>query len=142
LNKPVVPNPFPLARNRIIRYDPALKQRARKLRRRSTYSEVLLWQEIRRKAIHGYQFHRQVPILNYIVDFYCHELRLAIEVDGDSHKTLAAQFYDVHRQKRLEQNGVRFLRFDDLRMKQDIDKVVEEIKAWIIENQSPEKSVS
>jgi len=121
-----------LSRNKIIPYAPSLKQNARKLRKRSTYSEALLWEEIRRKALLGYQFHRQVPILNFIVDFYCHELMLAIEVDGGYHNSAEAQYYDKHRQKELEQHGVRFLRFDELRMKQDIGKVVEEIKTWIV----------
>ena len=61
---------------------------------------------------------------------------MAIEVDGDYHKNAVAQNYDSYRQKRLERHGVRFLRFDDLRMKQDISKVVEEIKAWIVLHES------
>jgi len=82
----------------------------------------------------GYQFHRQVPMLDYIVDFYCHELMLAIEIDGDSHDSAHAQRYDKRRQIRLEEWGVRFLRIDDLRIKQDIVKVVEEIREWIMDS--------
>jgi hypothetical protein len=65
----------------IIRYNPKLKMRARQLRKRRTPSEALLLSKIRRKSL-GYEFHRQVPIDEFIVDFYCHELKLAIEVDG------------------------------------------------------------
>lgn len=61
-----------------------LKQLARELRKNSTLSEVLLWDELNKKKL-GFEFHRQVPIKNYIVDFFCHELMLAIEVDGSSH---------------------------------------------------------
>ena len=73
-------------------------------------------------------------MLDYIVDFYCHELMLAIEVDGSSHHSARVQRYDKRRQKRLEKQGVRFLRIDDLRIKQDIGEVVREITAWIIGN--------
>ncbi|MCB0506202.1 MAG: DUF559 domain-containing protein, partial [Cyclobacteriaceae bacterium] len=66
-------------KNRIIPYRKDLKEKARDLRKHSTLAEVLLWQEIKGKRIKGYQFHRQVPMLDYIVDFYCHELALAIE---------------------------------------------------------------
>jgi very-short-patch-repair endonuclease len=76
----------------------------------------------------GYQFHRQVPLFDYIVDFSCHELHLAVEVDGKCHESDSAKQYDAKRQSRLEKCGVRFLRFDDDRMK---GKVVEEIKSWI-----------
>lgn len=71
-------------KNKILPYNPNLKPLARKLRKDMTLSEVLLWQEIRKKSL-GVEFHRQVPIDNYIVDFYCHELMLAVEVDGSSH---------------------------------------------------------
>ncbi|CAN5440822.1 hypothetical protein BH23BAC3_BH23BAC3_17010 [soil metagenome] len=70
--------------NKILPYDPKLKMLARELRNNMTLCEVLLWQEIRDRKL-GVQFHRQVTILRYIVDFYCHELQLAIEVDGQSH---------------------------------------------------------
>jgi very-short-patch-repair endonuclease len=63
----------------------------------------LLWQEIKNKRLLGYQFHRQIPMLDYIVDFYCNELMLAIEIDGSSHESNKAQQYDQHRQKRLEE---------------------------------------
>ena len=69
----------------------------------------------------GVQFHRQVPMLEYIVDFYCHELMLAIEIDGDSH--LYKYEYDIKRQGDLEQQGVVFLRFSDLDVKQNMFSV-------------------
>ena len=72
-------------RNKIIPYNPKLKLLARELRKNSTLSEVLLWQNIKQRG-YGVQFHRQVPMLDYIVDFYCHEIGLAIEIDGSSHE--------------------------------------------------------
>jgi very-short-patch-repair endonuclease len=76
---------------------------------------------IRRKSL-GYEFHRQVPIDEYIVDFYCHELSLAIEVDGNSH--INKYEYDLRRQKKLESLGVRFIRFEDLDVKRNINDVL------------------
>lgn len=111
-------------RNEIIPYRKDLKAKARELRKNSTLSEVILWQEIRKKQL-GVQFHRQVPILDYIVDFYCHELKLAIEINGSSHEWKTK--YDHLRIKRLESYGVKFLIFDDVDVKQNIKWVLNEI---------------
>ena len=118
-----------MPRNKIIPYNPVLRDLARNLRKESTLSEILLWKEIKTKHILGYQFHRQVPIDNYIVDFFCHELFLAIEIDGISHAL--KETYDEKRQQRLESLGVRFLRFDDLEVKFQMESVLSRIKEWI-----------
>ena len=76
----------------------AMTQRARKLRKDSTFPERLLWSKIRGGKL-GYKFNRQFPIGNYIVDFYCHEKSLVIEVDGRSHDFLEDE--DVTREKHL-----------------------------------------
>jgi len=68
-----------------IRYNSKLKQLARNLRNNSTLSEVLLWNELKARKVKGLRFMRQKPIGHYIVDFYCSKLKLAIEIDGDSH---------------------------------------------------------
>jgi very-short-patch-repair endonuclease len=107
-------------RNKIIPYNPKLKDLARQLRKNSTLSEVLLWQKIKNKGL-GVQFHRQVPMLNYIVDFYCHEIMLAIEIDGDSH--LHKYEYDKKREGELEQMGVKFIRFNDIDVKKNMFSV-------------------
>ncbi|WP_445664295.1 endonuclease domain-containing protein [Fodinibius sp. AD559] len=88
-----------MPQNRIIPYNPELKELARELRKSMTHGEVLLWQRIRRKSL-DYQFHRQIPLLEYIVDFYCHELLLAIEVDGRVHKHPELSINDLERQKK------------------------------------------
>jgi len=115
-----------MPRNKIIPYNSKLKMLARKLRKEMTLSEVLLWQEIRRKRL-GVEFHRQVPIDEYIVDFYCHELFLAIEIDGSSHVFDEVQINDIKRQERLESLGVRFIRFDDLDVKRNMQEVVRQL---------------
>jgi very-short-patch-repair endonuclease len=72
-------------KRKIIPYNPNLKQLARNLRNDSTLGEALLWKELNGKQMHGFDVHRQKPLLNYIVDFYCYELNLVIEIDGHYH---------------------------------------------------------
>ena len=102
-----------------------------------TLSEVLLWQELKGKQMLGYDFDRQKPIDNYIVDFYCKNLKLAIEIDGQSHEHEEVAVNDKKRQKRLEYLGVRFLRFDDLEVKKEMKYVLNIIYDWINENTHP-----
>jgi len=80
----------------------------------------------------GYDFDRQRPIGNYIVDFYCKELLLAIEIDGDTH--IYKYDYDDKRQKELENLGVHFLRFEDIEVKKNMWNVIRVIEDWIIKN--------
>lgn len=117
-----------------IHYDPKLTARARELRNNSTLSEVLLWQELKGNKMLGYDFHRQKPIDNFIVDFFCYDLMMAIEIDGSSHD--GKEKYDSFRQQKLESLGIRFLRFDDLDVKQKMGWVLGEIQAWIKSNSS------
>ncbi|MFM7896838.1 MAG: endonuclease domain-containing protein, partial [Flavobacterium sp.] len=77
----------------------------------------------------GVEFHRQVPILNYIVDFYCHEIGLAIELDGTIHHN--AFLEDAKRQGELEQQGVVFLRFSNEEVLQYSHYVLNELSAKI-----------
>jgi very-short-patch-repair endonuclease len=128
-------------RRKIIPYNPKLKELAKKLRKNMTLGEVLLWNELKQKRMLGYDFDRQKPIDNFIVDFYCKDLQLAIEVDGNSHNSDEAIEKDVIRQKRLESLGVKFLRFDDIEVKKDMENVVKAIAFWI-ENNKPTPSPS
>jgi very-short-patch-repair endonuclease len=114
-----------------IHYNPKLKQRARELRKNSTLSEVLLWEELKNHKMHGYKFLRQKPIGNYIVDFFCNKLKLVIEIDGDSHDE-GNYGYDMKRQKWLESKDLSVLRFDDLEVKKDMDNVLWAIEGWIL----------
>ena len=117
-------------RNKIIPYNPELRAYARILRKNSTLPEVILWQHIRKRAF-GIQFHRQVPMLDYIVDFYCHEIGLAIEVDGSSHDHKF--LYDARRQGRLEQEGLQFLRFTNDEILNDLFNVLLAIETKVDE---------
>ncbi len=91
-----------------------------------TLGEVLLWQEIKNKQL-GFRFSRQIPIDEYIVDFYCKELLLAIEIDGNTHTFEGQTEKDQARQNKLVSFGITFLRFDDLDVKTNIKWVVNEI---------------
>jgi len=119
--------------NKIIPYNPKLKKLARKLRKNMTYGEILLWQEIREENL-GFQFHRQVPIKNYIVDFFCHELYLAIEIDGSYHDHPEVSVSDFTRQQEIEKLGVNFLRFNESEVRKNLSDAVEDIHNWIILN--------
>src|ERR1700748_3387841 len=88
-------------RRKLITYNPKLKELAKRLRNDSTLGEVLLWKELNNKQMFGYDFHRQEPLLNYIVDFYCYELNLVIEIDGKYHNDLAIYTADVSRDEEL-----------------------------------------
>ena len=118
-------------------YNPKLKQLSRNLRNNSTLAEVLLWQQIKGRKIRGYQFSRQKPIGNYIVDFYCSKLKLVIEIDGRSHNDKFK--YDRRRQNFLEKIGLTVLRFDDLDVKKNLSGVIEAIDTWIDKHET-EKS--
>lgn len=117
---------------KIIPYNPKLTARAKELRKNMTLGEVALWNELKQNKL-GFDFDRQRPIDNFIVDFYCKDLMLAIEIDGDSHSSDEAKSYDANRQQILESLGVRFMRFDDMVVRNQVEKVVAEIKNWIEE---------
>jgi very-short-patch-repair endonuclease len=121
-----------MARNKIIPYEKRMKSFARKLRKNMTLSEILLWQQIRKKKL-GVQFHRQVPMVRFVVDFYCHELMLAIEVDGNSHDAPERKALDEERQKILEGHGVQFIRISDLEVKKNMDGVLRHLEAKVSE---------
>jgi very-short-patch-repair endonuclease len=116
-------------RHQVIPYNPVLKALARALRKNMTRAEALLWTKLKGKQMVGYDFDRQRPMDEYIVDFYCKELRLAIEIDGWSHAVKGA--HDVARQKRLESLGVRFLRFTEQEVVADLQSVADQIEMWI-----------
>ena len=108
----------------IIPYNPKLKELARKLRKTMTFSEVKVWNELKNGQLMGYDFDRQRPIGNYIVDFYCKDLLLALEIDGITHQDEKVMFKDGKRQKELEMLGVTFLRFDALLCVNKVESVI------------------
>ncbi len=119
-------------RRKIIPYNPKLKEYARQLRNNSTKSEIILWKYLKGKQMLGYDFHRQKPLDNYIVDFFCHELMVAIEIDGYTHLLEEVQEKDEKKEKRLNELGITVLRFHDDLVFNDIENVLREIKAFIV----------
>lgn len=106
-----------------------LFQRARELRNRSTKAEEILWQFLRTKPF-GIKFRRQHPYSIYILDFYCHALKIVTEVDGSIHELEEVQKNDKERQLLLEKDGLLVIRFsnDELIFKyEDVIRSIEEI---------------
>ena len=115
---------------KIIPYNLNLVAYAKELRKNMTLGEIALWREIKSKKL-GFRFSRQIPIDQYIVDFYCKNLKLAIEVDGSVHFEEGHQEKDLKRQKRLESLDVTVIRFSDLDVKNNLSWVLEEISNTI-----------
>jgi len=118
---------------KIIPYNPALKALARKLRKNMTDGELLLWNELKNDKLLGFDFDRQRFIDNYIVDFYCKDLMLAIEIDGMSPNNEEAFAKDEIRQQKLEGFGIQFLRFTESEMKNDMLNVLRTLESKVIE---------
>jgi len=120
-------------KRKIIPYTKHASEFAKRLRENMTYSEVKLWMELRNGNMMGYDFDRQKPMLNYIVDFYCKDLMLAIEVDGKTHEDEKVFFKDPIRQDEIEMHGVAFLRFNALDVVHDMKNIIRTIENWIFE---------
>lgn len=111
---------------------------ARALRRRPTSAEQVLWQALRNRGLGGLKFRGQHPLGPCVVDFYCAEGRLIVELDGDSHAGRAAQ--DAERQAWLEAHGYRVLRFTNREVMQSLPEVLEAIWQACQENPHPNPS--
>ena len=101
-------------------------------------AEILLWTNLSRKQLLGHKFRRQYGVDNYVVDFYCPALKLAIEIDGDSHFQPGAEKYDIERQRHIESYGVHFLRFTNADIFENIDGVLDRIEEEIFRRSSRE----
>jgi len=100
---------------------------ARQLRKRPTRTEHMLWRAIRKRQLGGRRFLRQHPIGPAIVDFYCHEKRLAVELDGGIHENRDVKEHDLARQDLIEMYGIRFYRCPAQEVEQNLEKVLEGI---------------
>ncbi len=114
-----------------VHYNPKLKELARQLRNNSTQSEIRLWKYLKGKQMMGYDFHRQKPIDNYIVDFFCNKLKLAIELDGFSHYIKKIYAKDLEKEKKLKQLEINVIRFQDSEVLHRIDNVIAVIQEYI-----------
>ena len=105
--------------------------KARELRHNATAAEKILWEKLRNKQLDHYKFRRQHPVNLFIADFYCHELKLIIEVDGDYHLSDQQQKKDMERTSVLISNGLHVLRFTNHEVESDIDQVIQDIRDCI-----------
>ena len=128
-----------MSKRKILPYNPKLTQLAKKLRNESTETEVYLWLKLKGKQMYGYDFHRQKPIDNYILDFFCYNLMLGIEVDGYSHEILEVYKKDIVKEKRMNELGITILRFSDFEVLRDMENVIRAIEFYILEFEKTNK---
>jgi len=108
-------------------YNKNLKQLARDLRNKSTFGEIILWNNVlKNKKMKGLQFNRQFSIENYIVDFICRKIKLVIEIDGSSHQF--KYFEDLIRDERMKKLGYFVLYFTEQQVKNDLQNVIRSIE--------------
>lgn len=112
-----------------ITYNPYLKEKARELRNNSTPAEIMLWKRLKGKQCYGFDFHRQKPVSNYIVDFYCYKLKLIIELDGYSHNFKTGE--DKERDMELNRLGFTVLRFSEGEVRNNLDLVLHSLSVFI-----------
>jgi len=106
----------------LLPYNPLLKERAKALRKAGNLSEVLLWNQLKKKQFLGLDFDRQKIIGNYIVDFYCAEKSVVIEVDGSSHDDKIE--YDAKRDAYLNGLNLTVIHIGDIDVKNNLEGVI------------------
>lgn len=106
-------------------------EKRRKLRREQTYVEKIVWIQLRNRNLKRYKFKRQYSIDHFVMDFYCSELKLAIELDGEVHNQTERQEYDRARQTYLEKFGITFIRIKNEDFLGNADREVKRIKRMI-----------
>lgn len=116
---------------------PELFRLANEMRNNPTDAEMQLWNQIRTFRSQGFVFRRQHPIGIFIADFYCHKLKLVIEVDGEIHNSEEAREHDDGRTGDLERSGIRVLRFTNKQVISNQEYVLGQIKIFITEQSSP-----
>jgi len=116
---------------------PELFRLAEGLRKNSTVAEKVLWKYLKKFRYEGFIFRRQHPLDFFIVDFFCHKLKLVIEVDGDIHLIKENIAYDENRTGELERFGIKVIRFKNEEIMNDLEQVFSKIKTIITEVSSP-----
>ena len=116
---------------------PEVEKAARELRKDMTPAERILWEALRRKTLAGAKFRRQHPVGRYILDFYCPQYKLAIEVDGDSH--VGKELHDTIRTEALGAYGVDVLRFRNEEILYDLESVMTRILSTIKYKSTPRR---
>ncbi len=94
-------------------------------------AELVLWSKLKSKGLDAYKFRRQYSVAEFVIDFYCPRLKLAIEVDGDSHFSEGSEICDKARQDFIESFGISFLRFTNKEIYENLDEVLVKIEDYI-----------
>ena len=110
---------------------PELLKLAGELRHSMTKSEYLLWSQLRNRKLSGYKFRRQHPLNELILDFFCYDAKLSIEVDGTFHDDSYQKERDIERTSVLKKIGIIELRFSNWEVEHQINKVLEKIKEFL-----------
>jgi very-short-patch-repair endonuclease len=106
---------------------PEIHKRAKELRKNMTESEQVLWEHIRNRKHRKLKFRRQHPIGTFIADFYCHEIKLVIEVDGEIHELPENKEYDIGRNAEMEDMGIAVIRFTNDEVLNSMSSVLKRI---------------
>jgi len=122
---------------KIIYNNPIFKKKRRILRKNQTDTERMLWKQLRNRQFLGLKFYRQYSIGDYILDFYCPEKKLAIEVDGGQHAGADTLYHDSKRTQFIEARAIKVIRFWDNEVLENLGGVLEEIEKAITPPTSP-----
>jgi very-short-patch-repair endonuclease len=115
---------------------PHIFEKAKALRNNMTNSELKLWEKLKGKQMLGLRFRPQHPIDIFIADFYCHPIKLVIEVDGGIHKSKDQKEYDIGRTAELNYWEIEVIRFTNEEIENKINEVIKEIEKTCIKRQS------
>jgi cyclase len=121
--------------------DPLIFENAKELRKRLTPAEQTFWLRLK-EEFPEYKFRRQHPISIYIADFYCHKLKLVIEIDGPIHDSKEAKVNDEKRQKNLENLNLTVIRFTNEQIRSKVENVIEVISSTIAKSTLDKKTSS
>jgi cyclase len=105
-------------------------ENAKILRKNMTGAEKILWFYLKQN-VRGFKFRRQHPLGLYIADFYCHKAKLVIEIDGSIHGREEIKDYDLERQRSLEEDGLKVIRFTNDDIHNDIQAVINKIESCL-----------
>ena len=108
-------------------------ENAKDMRKNQTEAEIALWEAVRSRRLAGLKIRRQHPVKQFILDFYCHEYLLGIEIDGSVHETDEAKEYDLNRTAELENLGITIIRFKNEEVLNDLSKVLTKIRNKVAE---------
>lgn len=108
-------------------------KKRKNLRNSMPQAEIVLWNQLKGKKIKGLKFRRQYSVGKYVIDFYCTEIKLAIEADGDTHNSDDEIEYDRKRQSDIEIFGIRFLRIRNDEIFENIEEIIKKIEKTIVE---------